>query len=419
MPKIKKMIISLKKYMVSTIKSDFMRRFMLGTMNMLSKAVKRDSKIVLCGAMNGRWFGDNSKYVYEWILENRPALKPVWLTNNDNDYKALKKAGKPVAKIRSIHGLLYLLRAEIGVFTNSLFDLSILPFLIPDHMKLIALRHGRSVKRIRFARKGHQISDDEAVERCRENELVVYVISTSDFISDIQEECLQIGRHKHVVTGYPRNDLLLNPGDDETVAWKKFIDGLEYEMVLLYAPSWRHGREATRFFPFDDFDAEHLLHYLEKQNVMMILRPHANDLEKYPDLVNFLTQIAGMSNNIVLATHAEIPDVNSLLPFVDALISDYSALYHDYLLLDRPMLFIPYDYDDFSERNGFLYDYKSMAPGVSIDSLANFKQEVDTLIYGGDRFKTERHQLLNLIHEYKDNNSRERVVNIIEEVIQN
>ena len=40
--------------------------------------------------------------------------------------------------------------------------------------------------------------------------MIVAAISTSDFISSIQEEVLRIGQEKHFVTGYPRNDLLLS-----------------------------------------------------------------------------------------------------------------------------------------------------------------------------------------------------------------
>ena len=84
--------------------------------------------------------------------------------------------------------------------------------------------------------------------------------------------------------------------------------------------------------------------------------PHVQDL-RYPALRAMLEALAAHPDCVRLATHEQLPDVNSFLPFVDVLITDYSALYHDFLLLDRPILFVPYDYEEFEQQNGFLYDY--------------------------------------------------------------
>ena len=48
--------------------------------------------------------------------------------------------------------------------------------------------------------------------------MIVAAISTSDFISSIQEEVLRIGQEKHFVTGYPRNDLLFKHATEKKIA---------------------------------------------------------------------------------------------------------------------------------------------------------------------------------------------------------
>jgi len=283
-------------------------------------------------------------------------------------------------------------------------------------MKLVSLRHGRSVKRIRFARKNHKISHIERVERLRESKLVKYVISTSNFISDIQEECLKLGREKHIITGYPRNDLLSLPGISDVESWKSFVGKHENNIYILYAPSWRHGRNCTSFFPFEDFSFDALSKFLKQKNIVLLLRPHVNDLITYPDLVRFLYSMDKASVNIKLATHHLFPDVNSLLPFVDALISDYSAIYHDYLLLDKPMLFIPYDSLDFEQQNGFLYDYHQLLPGPSITNQSELLSHIEMITTGKDLYSTPRRKLRNLVHYYQDNNARERVLTLIDKL---
>ena len=384
-------------------------------MTTLTRFVKADSSIVIFGAMNGNWYGDNSMYVYEWILDNRTDLSPIWFTNSEKVYLELTQRQMPVVRIWSFSALLLLLKSRVAFFTNSLKDFSIHPFLVHRRLNLIALRHGRSVKRIRFARRGHSISDREKIERLYESKLIKYAISTSDFISDLQEECLRIGRDKHVVTGYPRNDFLFNPGDYNSALWESYMAGRSFTKVFLYAPSWRHGREHTRFFPFDDFMVLALKSYLEENGILLLLRPHVGELSN-KGLKDYLQEICKISGNIEFAPHNLFPDVNTILPFTDALISDYSALYHDYLLLDKPILMVPYDYDDFKEKNGFLYDYKSNMPGPDINSLDEMLTAFSDVVAGIDRYRQDRHTLQDKVHHFLGSGSTKRVVDLIDEI---
>ena len=234
--------------------------------------------------------------------------------------------------------------------------------MAPKKIKLIVLRHGRS--NVRYARLNHKISEKEFRERKIESRLIHYASSTSKFVSKIQEECIRIGLQKHKITGYPRNDFLIEKSIDNKTKFKLFGD----KKTVLYAPSWRHGRSVTSFFPFENIDMEALNEKLSSLNIKLLLRPHVAELIASKKLREKLTYYSSFSN-IQTASHKQFPDVNDLIPYVDMLISDYSALYHDFLLLDRPIGFIPYDFDSFSEKNGFLYDYINLMPGKKIDTL--------------------------------------------------
>lgn len=367
--------------------------------------VPKRKKLVLFGAMDGWFYGDNSKYVFEYCLKNMPMIDCFWVTRSDDIYKFLVKKGLPVLNASSIKGIWCLIRANVCLFTNSLRDFAKVKQIVPKNLKLIALRHGQPIKKTRFAREIHKISLDEKEERLFESKLIKYVISTSQLISEIQEECLRIGIDKSVITGLPRNDVFFDEGR------KKIIDKEGFN--VLYGPSWRHDREATRFFPFDDFDEEELFTFLENHTINLFLRPHKNDFLRYPELVTFLTKLVNRSDYIHYAMHDQYPDVNSILPDFDALISDYSALYHDFLLLDRPLLFIPYDYEDFAHQNGFLYDYKGSLPGPFITDKVSFYNELSNIRKGLDEYSQKRRHLTDLIHKYKDGNSTKRVVNLL------
>lgn len=376
----------------------------------------KGSKIVIFGAMNGKYYGDNSKYMFEYFIEKRKDIKCYWITNNKELYLSLK-INIPIVYSRSLKGALVLSKAKVGFFTNALTDLFFNYRLIPNTLELIALRHGRSVKRVRYARNSHKIDEKETIMRAKETSLIKYVISTSAFISKLQEECLLVGKDKHVITGYPRNDFLFNPSDEMYETWSKFNNS-DYsgKKVILYAPSWRHGREATKFFPFEDFYFEKLNTFIAKNDITLLIRPHKNDLN-YPELINFFGKLTKI-NGIRLCSHNEVSDVNSILPFIDILLTDYSALYHDYLLLDRPIIFIPYDYYDFNDKNGFLYNYFENLPGVSVNTFDELIFSIISSLESPNEYNDKRVALKNMIHQFQDDRSRERIFQLALTIIE-
>lgn len=389
----------------------------LGPLMPVAARLPKDRRLVLFGAMNGRWYGDNSRHLYEWALANRPELRPVWVSGSAEVHRSLRAQGRPSVRAGSWRAVLLLWRAGAGVFCNSLSDLTAYPQLLPDSLPLLALRHGRSVKRVRFARQGHVLSVAEAAERRREGRLIRQVVSTSEFVSDLQEECLQIGRDKHVVTGYPRNDCLLDVSAEQQRDWLDFLGDARPARVVLYAPSWRHGREPTRFFPFPDFDVDGLVQTLRDTGTLLLLRPHAQDL-RYAEVRRTCESLAAHADVVRLATHELLPDVNRFLPFVDVLVSDYSALYHDFLLLDRPMVFVPYDYAEFEQQNGFLYDYPGSLPGPAVGNQAGLCRYLNAYARGEDTHRAERRALRDRIHTYQDGHSCDRVGDVLDRMLE-
>jgi len=387
-------------------------RCLIGLSKIASNITKKNRNIVIFGGKQGKWYMDNSMYLFEWFLENRPELKVYWITKSKIIYSELIKKNIPCLYSYSLKGIYILSKSIIGFYTNSVNDIALSNSSLPKGMQLIALRHGRSVKRVRFARLNHKISKTEYKERIIESKHIKIVISTSDFISDIQEECLNIGREKHIVTGYPRNDLLIKSKSRNEEFVKKYFGDKEFSKVVLYAPSWRHNRNATSFFPFLDFDKDKFFNYIKTENILFLLRPHVNDL-KYKSNREFLLSLSDGSDNVMLATHEQVPDVNQLLYYIDILISDYSAIYHDFLLLDKPMIFIPYDINVFMEENGFLYNYLDLLPGYNVISYDNLISAFDEILSDSDIYIKERERLRNLIHKYQDGNSCERISELV------
>lgn len=379
--------------------------------------VGKDSKQVLIGASKGERYDDNSRYVYEFLLEHS-TLDPVWVTRNREVYRRLRDLGNPVEYAYSISGVIALMRSPIGVFSNSLEDISFHPSAVPRSMTLIALRHGISLKRTRFATDG-----PHPRKHLRERALTDYAISPSEFLTDMQEPCLQIGRDNHIITGLPRNDQLLNPRDRPSPYLDSIVGDPGYENTILYAPTWRHGAGPTEFFPFDDFDSTELEALLETHQARLLVRPHPKDLEWYernPELREFsrLRDMLDGPSSVHLATHRDVQDTNAILKSTDILVTDYSSIYLDFLLLDRPIIFVPYDREEFEANVGFLSDYDLYTPGPKVTTFLDFTHEIDALLDGQDGYSDERKRVLAKTHRYVDANSSERVAALIEQKIQ-
>ena len=125
-----------------------------------------------------------------------------------------------------------------------------------------------------------------------------------------------------------------------------------------------------------------------------------------------------MAEQIPEGQHANIinynatADIYPALNLFDALITDYSSIYFDYLLLDRPVIFYPYDYDNYIRNDrSLLFDYKQMAPGhicMSQDEI-----EAALLQIADDPYKQKRHEVLELVFNHKDDMASSRLWQVL------
>ena len=91
---------------------------------------------------------------------------------------------------------------------------------------------------------------------------------------------------------------------------------------------------------------------MKEKGVKIVVKLHpVQDLDKY-DMMEM--------SNFILLSHAEFVkrgmDLYKFMTQCDALITDYSSIFYDYLLLDRPIAFTEDDLEDYSDVRGFAVD---------------------------------------------------------------
>ena len=103
----------------------------------------------------------------------------------------------------------------------------------------------------------------------------------------------------------------------------------------------------------------------------------------------------------------------SLLAQSDALISDYSSVYLEYLVLNRPICFTVGDMTEYSGKRGFVFDNPlEFMPGDQLHCKEELYQFIRDIAQGVDNHKVERERVNSLVNHYKDANNCQRILAI-------
>ena len=97
--------------------------------------------------------------------------------------------------------------------------------------------------------------------------------------------------------------------------------------------------------------------------------------------------------------------------------TDYSSIFIDYLLLNKPIIFTPFDLQNYIQINRKLYyDYNLITPGVKCHSWDQVLKEINNILSGVDKFSIERSNIKQKFHKFKDNENCIRITNRIKEL---
>lgn len=135
-----------------------------------------------------------------------------------------------------------------------------------------------------------------------------------------------------VATGYARTDRLVRAGQESQ--WCRASLGLPIEgKLVMFAPTWKQDSSGRSLFPFGCDEHEFLGALAEtaaRHGAGIVLRTHLNservDVAGYP--------------NIHALPASRYPDAEAALLACDALVCDWSSIAFDFLLLDRPAIFL-------------------------------------------------------------------------------
>ena len=373
----------------------------------LSNFIKTNDKTVLFISFHGKGYSDNPKAIYEEMLKDDrfKDFKFVWAIKNHKK-KAIKIDDAKIVEYLSIPYFYYLSKAKYWIFNCKM------PSYICKKKDQIYLQtwHGTPLKRL-----GHDIHVDENttfyrsqikakdmyrsydIDSARYN----YMISPNAFCTKIFPAAFNINKERLIETGYPRNDVMSNVTDDEKLKIKKELNIPLHKKVILYAPTWRDNQYVAKGYTFKLEVDFHEWHQYLKDDYIVLFKPHyliINDYKSTNDLQGFLYNIDADQ------------DISPLYLITDILITDYSSVFYDFAVMNKPMYFYMYDLKDYQEElRGFYIDIYKDLPGQIYENEDDLLKDVIENKYDYAKLKVFKERFNN----HDDGKASKRVIDIV------
>lgn len=304
------------------------------------------------------------KMIKDEIQNNNPNISQVILT------KRLDKGA-----INAIKYVFHIFRQMYNVATSKI--------LIIDTYCIVAsvLKHKKSLKIIQIwhasaaiKKFGYQTIDKNSgtekqiADTMRMHKNYTYVISPSDITSNYYSEAFNVDKSKIIKYGLPRLDYIKNLNKKENIYEEYPI--LKDKINILYVPTFRKNKKIK---------INGLIQKLNTKKYNLIIKLHPLDRKNYT---------FKLREGIIIDDKF---DSYEWLSVTDKLITDYSSLAVEELVLDIPIYFYIYDIDEYIKDPGLNFDFETEKIGkyavkteeellqkleeeYDYDALKNFKE---------------------------------------------
>ncbi len=350
----------------------------------VSLVVRTNDKTIMFMAFHGRSYSDNPKAIYEYMKKSYPDYKYIWVLNNG--YVLNEKS----VRYGSFKFFYYLSKSKYWIFNCKTY-----PYMSKKKNQIyIQTWHGTPLKRLahdimlssdkKFYRSGMTVKDmrasyDDDVRKYN------FMISPNSFCTEIFQSAFHIQAERLIETGYPRNDFLTNITMSEKQKIKERLQLPLNKKIILYAPTWRDNSFKASGYTFELKADFYRWKEVLGQNYIVLFKPHyliTNTFANDDRLKDFLYFINAKE------------DINDLYVIADQLITDYSSVFFDYAILNRPIHFYMYDLEEYkNELRGFYLDIYNDLPGdvyekeiTLLEAVKNQKCDLERLHNFNKRF---------------------------------
>ncbi len=345
-------------------------------------------------------FCDNCWALYDYMIKNgyTSKYKLIWIVKEPNEYIDINDVtfiSKEKSLPYSVKFFYYIARSKYFFFTH--------PYWYTykkSGQKIINLWHGIPIKNASKANLSNAFD---------------YILCSSNNTKEWFNKFCGVDKAQDIVLGSPRNDLLFEKND----SLRKLLKGQSYSKVILCMPTYKQAKcwtDSEKIIPYyiqgiytkDELNS--LNTYLQNLNIMLIVKIHHLQDTKFLSEVN-LSNIMYVKDEQLLNLDIQL---YQFLGQADALLTDYSSVYLDYILLDRPIGFLLEDIEDYLKGRGFLFDnYMDFMPGEKMYTFEDLLAFISHVSEGVDDYKEERRKVRDYTNKYQDGNNCERLLEFL------
>ena len=222
---------------------------------------------------------------------------------------------------------------------------------------------------------------------------VDYALTTTPFVHEMEKNSILYAPHTRFLYGeLPRNDVFVHRNYNELAK----ITGKRYCKTVMWAPTLR---ESARFHRVDSdiaypygismiYSQEQMMalnDFLEEEDMLLIIKIHPRQKLNYTD--DGYSNILYLDGESVRRLHPY-----KLLTQMDAMLTDYSSIVFDYMLLDRPIAWVLEDRAHYKIE--YLMDNPmEYMPGEKIYSMEDLFRFLTQIKEGEDPYRDERRKI--------------------------
>ena len=215
-----------------------------------------------------------------------------------------------------------------------------------------------------------------------------------------------------LINGQPRNDLFFKDNIDP------YLVGIDAEVynecirfknegykLVAYCPT--HRKPTEKFLSLKDtMDVRRLNQFALENKIIFIFKYHTKTLKEHTYDISEATNIIECQKN---------SDIYPLLSKCDLMITDYSSIFVDYLLHDKPVIFFPFDYTHYvNGERALQFNYDEVTPGKKCFTYDELESELKkTIVNGIDEYKESRKDVIKIFFDTADGKSCDRILDYI------
>lgn len=335
--------------------------------------VKKNSRKWLIGNKTG--YSDNSKYFFLYVHQHpEENIRCIWIARTNGEKKYLKELKFEAYKKWSLKGLYHCFTGGVYIFSSNVSDIN---YWTSGRAVKINLWHGVGIKKLGL--KGSSTYDPHSlfnrVTTPYNYDKPTVFVTTSQLMTEHFAECYSLTSAQTHQVGYPRCDFMMQ--DRKTIHqyilryenndMLQLVDTLKaYKKVFIYMPTFRDDQ--TDFMQLSGIDFNDLNAVLVSIEGILLVKMHPATRMNF-DVIHACSNIKLVNKRM---------DVYPVLPFTDVLITDYSSIYYDYILMKgKKIILFPFDYDNYiCNSRDLAYDYLQYTPGKKISKYVAFRQSI-------------------------------------------